>query len=87
MKQAKWKGVLLAVYITAVLIVRANAEQLNSFTSFFLTIVLGYCGIIVVAQLVSAIVQLCDWLTLVIGNEPQADFFAENDLDVKKQAS
>ncbi len=87
MKQAKWKGVLLALYITTVMVARALADQFNSLTGFFVVLVLGYCGIIVVAHLVQAVVDLCNWITLVIGREPQADFFTDAELDAKSEAS
>jgi hypothetical protein len=87
MMRTPLKIALLGLYIATLLTARSFAEQLGPVSSFVVMTVLGYCGIIVVAHLIAAVVSLCRWLTLVIGREPQPDEFTEAaELDVETEA-
>ncbi len=87
MKRTLLKSALFALYVATLLAARTNADLFGPFGASLVMIVLGYCGIIVIAHLVAAVVSLCNWLTLVIGREPQPDTYnAVVELDVETEA-
>lgn len=61
MKQTAMKIMFGALYVAAVLIVVSVFNLLDGFLKAFAGFVLFYCGLIVLAQLVSILVGLSHW--------------------------
>lgn len=61
MKLIVFKALILALYLTTLAIVWNLRNGLDGFWFLLISFSLAYCGIIVLAHLVSALVALCPW--------------------------
>lgn len=87
MKQIIAKTLILALYLTTLLVVWSVPGLFGDFSLLVVRLVLAYCGIVVLAQLISAALALCHWCVAASQEEQGENFINQAVFEVETEAT